>query len=592
IERNVWDGNNFAIILQPDYSHEEESFRYDSIIGFTKILNDGANKEWIWKDSLIACVWDAKYDGTSHPFLYRVGCNIIPIADVINDIRDSKRCALSLDRDFVDEVVCGIVYAASLFDVAKYVGLLTAVGFVAGTVIDVGPATAKSAAKEAATELALGLGKVARGNIIGTIKSPTIPFKLLWTFTKLTFRGVTDPVGTLKGLLHVLQHGKDVALATLEFIRIFFKQEWDYQAIEGAGYLHKFKETLEVDYNGLKPELVPSMSKMFSEGQFEFSFKTSVNELRLGNNLPTGIIFRDPGNGRFFIDFTPRQFSINPGKIGISAQPDAVYKGLYFFRHPDINIRNDFRNLANMDSKELNKYLNGIGKEDEYLKLEQAYFSDIQNNFLRHELVHNKFDAFGDVNTLVKRNPDCGPNEGWCDPYNLLRFFDETLADDFNFKSINEQGQLKQYKEILYQRNIWVGIDSLDNGAPSKNVYDEGLSFTESLVKNDFNKKIPEEIVRQRILLKGIDPSGIRLKDFDAEVLRILKNDEIIKNRFSTPEELFGLINDLTKNYEDNLKKVSKIMEKSSFSYDDVQEFKIILQEVYDKTHQIRDIFY
>jgi subtilisin family serine protease len=265
LERNVWDTDEYAVVLQPKYSEDVESARYDTILGFTKMVQEGANPEWKWSDTLIACLWDGKFDGSTHPTLTSVGCNIIPVVELIHDFRDSARCLTLPDKNWVERIVCNVTYGAAAYDGVTY---LSIVGIVGGKLADIGVASAKAVIKEAAESLSQKLTKQALDNIEALLKSPQVLADFIKTAGKLGIKAMTNPKETIEGLLHILQHGKEIAIEALKYIRTNNQLAWTRESLQGVGYMKKIEASYGWQWNPHPESTVELGLGIFDEGLY------------------------------------------------------------------------------------------------------------------------------------------------------------------------------------------------------------------------------------------------------------------------------------------------------------------------------------
>ena len=153
IYENPWVVGKSVVVVHADNEV------YDAILALKLMIQKGANPALKKRDLVVGCF--VARDGG---FVYEMVCNVVPIAEIIFDIRDSFRCVrdhpLSLvpqlsfltNDDLVEIIFCDIVYGAFAYDVIGY-------SAVVGTVVTVPAATPVTFAAEEGADAAIAFFK-------------------------------------------------------------------------------------------------------------------------------------------------------------------------------------------------------------------------------------------------------------------------------------------------------------------------------------------------------------------------------------------------------------------------------------------------
>jgi len=275
IQKNVWDTEHYALVLRSD----DEI--YDNILAMKNIITKGPNSSWDFSDSVVACLWDGKFEGAKHPTAEEITCNMIPVVELIVDARDSWKCKEYLpvnpfylqiiDNDPVEGLICGITHAATAYDYATWGAAIATAGGtgLAGEVFDGSIATVKVFLKNNLPEMAKTIGTKAVKDAADTILS--VP-QLMIGSVKLIARSPGKLVEIVKGSISVFSKGAENSKAFFAYlggadddvIKNFAKTSKNFEnGAEALNFLRKLGINIEgIPYNDLNDDFLISLGEM------------------------------------------------------------------------------------------------------------------------------------------------------------------------------------------------------------------------------------------------------------------------------------------------------------------------------------------
>jgi len=298
IERNVWDFQGYAVVLETDGQ------RLDTVQTFRKILPMPDKRIFDFGRAVTACLWDGKFEGES-ALGQEIGCNMIPIVELAPDFRDSFKCWMASDSEqsSVDELVCGVNHFATGYDLVGYGAALVSFGF-GGAVAEVGDsgvAVIKSVFRV--------IAKNVDGPIIdaaATVFKKGKKLKLVGGLLGMVVKNPKETDGLVKAWITVLSKGDDVAEVTFKIARKGSK--WSGDVVKGMSEIvAKYGKNSDVvknldviaDVKG-SGKLVENIAKQ--GGGFPFEAEVAAKHVNEIDILGRTIIDQTTGNTLAEID--------------------------------------------------------------------------------------------------------------------------------------------------------------------------------------------------------------------------------------------------------------------------------------------------
>jgi hypothetical protein len=559
IERNVWDNDYYAIVLNPTEDI------YDNLLALINIVDTGPDPDWTFGDTIVACLWDGKFGG-SVPTAKEITCNMIPLVELAPDIRDSWRCLFAnKDEDTDDGVVngfiCAVVHFATGYDLATWGAAIFTAGATGagGEVLDGGIAILKVSLKESLPKIVKAIGRKAVKDALGTIlAAPT----LLKSVTMLIIKSPKAIFQMIEGSIQILKHGPEIAENAFNILTVLHKNlRWDLETIKALPYYVRFvkRNIIPVEYTHLADagnDILPKAMRLFDEGKFETVTEAAIADMKMANYKPDKI--------KLTYGADALGSTLN-GVQNIEALPTTFAKDIFLMTHKDKSVReaylqiyNTYINSPTQYKTQVDALFDTLSDQQKALMDTQFYKSQVYNTNI-HELAHEK------LNGLRRFSPD----------NNLdlkTQYFRELLADTFPLAKV--RGEYSDImKTTIKSEKSHVFLLRLPGNA--KNL--EAAAIIKKGIQRNVDALNVDQLALDRALAKKLGASAELLDEYDT----LLKN--VLTQRYGDQrrvDEIYNGIKALTDTFIAKNDEAVTLMAKETFSNADVNQFNGILDDI------------
>jgi len=537
-ERSSWSPDQFSIVVNP-------SPNADTIWTLNKIIAEGAKESWTFGDAVVACLWTGKFEGSSHPIVSEMTCNMIPLVELAPDIRDSGKCLLKEPEGYIGKFMCFVTHFATGYDITTWGGAILTAGAtgIGGEVLDISIAQVKITLKVILVELGEKVVKDAWQTITAA------PKLIKWLAEFPTH---------LKATIKILGHSPEIAEETFNYIKQTIKSKWTDEAMEGAPHLIKFSKKVPFEYRHLPDALQPHVAEFFFNNKFGDVYEKSVTSMKISSSGVSKVSFTDKT-----IAGSWAQFNSDLKVLTLETLPNNDFISNYFFKHPDAQIRAKFYQLFEQNGFKTEGLDSLLKSElytthpEEVAKIAGAFKGHILQNSVPHELAHARFHEVRNV----------GKSDAL---YSSTYEFREYVADATAVKSMDSAST-----SFFKQSHDLNGIVSLARSGTQVN--EEGLKMLRRLIQSSIDSKSVSGPALDRALAKIVGTSQQALDDYDALLL-----DELTKhfNDATNAQKTMDIIKQTTELYIQKGDELVTVLKQEGATAQQYEKVDVILNHI------------
>ena len=563
IERNVWDNEHYAIVLNPTEDI------YDNLLALINIVKDGPDPDWHFGNTVVACLWDGKFGG-SVPTAKEITCNMIPLIELAPDIRDSWHCKKYLTPWFifdeekdnaVDVIICEVVHFATAYDLATWGAAIFTAGIsgAGGEIIDGSIATLKVSLKTMLPAIAKAIGPKIVKEALETIMAAP---KLLKGVTELIIKSPKLIPQMIEASLHILRHGPEIAENTFNIALVTFKNlKWDLETLKALPYYVKYakKNIIPIKYTHLAnagDDILPKAMRLFDDGKFETVTEAVIADMKMANYKPKKI------------ELTYGENALGATLNGVQeleAVPSTVAKDTFLLTNKDKSVREAYLQIYNANINNPTQYkaqvdalFDTLSDQQKALMDTKFYNSQIYNTNI-HELAHEKLNGLrrfsSDNNLDIK-----------------TRYFRELLADTFPLAKVRDE-YADIMKETIKSEKSHVFLLRLTENTQNL----EAATVVKKGIQRNVDALNVDQLALDRALATKLGADADLIAEYDSLLKSVLTQRYGDQSRVN---EIYTGIKTLTQKFIAKSDETIPIMAKESFSTADVNSFKTILDEI------------